>query len=626
MKEEIMLSLALVMLFAANVSGEAEQVGSFRIVSPRQSARSVLLAWETDKPVRTLQTRVRWSPSAPTGASHICSVVSGEGRDGSAAAKIVGKTSASHARGCFLLNLPDVRKTGRYEYSLWYRTAARKKRKAGHARLVIDCYTGKDRKYRGLVNRDLPASADWREATGGFELPGETRLTRVLLYQMGQGTVWFDDVRLNRAESPKNLIPDSAFEGRPTWRVFFRRKGNRDWRQVEAVVWERFHNVIFLTPKTTYEFKVEQISPAGEVLSRSQVLTAATTSWQDWEWEGLRFGSEQRAPAPPAIYPCVESVAGRLYLVESRGADAIWLTELDDNFESRWTKQWIKPFRAGGRWHYQGQCQTAALGERLYVSWKRAHDGDAPHARQCVASYDVQTGEIGTPFVIEPPRTDESTWNGGIAALHGTLWVSYCRWRRISNGYRTTITVRQLDYEQRRLGPAFELSPQPTDTPYTPFLSVFNDELVVCFTESQSHTDKQPLWLVRFDGHRFHGLLTVSPTGFNQYAKGVQFRDNLLLLWKYGAPYPASVYGRYMFHDIGIALVDPSSGSVKRTSLVSDFKYNSSPDVTWHKGRLIYAYNKFEHLYGNPADPAKLYGCFLGTITPESVRLQTGKE
>ena len=52
------------------------------------------------------------------------------------------------------------------------------------------------------------------------------------------------------------------------------------------------------------------------------------------------------------------------------------------------------------------------------------------------------------------------------------------------------------------------------------------------------------------------------------------------------------------------------------TSWFDDVKYNSSPDVTWHDGRLVYVYNKFEHLYGSRTDLGKLYGCFLGTITP----------
>ena len=75
-----------------------------------------------------------------------------------------------------------------------------------------------------------------------------------------------------------------------------------------------------------------------------------------------------------------------------------------------------------------------------------------------------------------------------------------------------------------------------------------------------------------------------------------------------------------MFHDIGLALVDPASGAVEITSLVNDVKYNSSPDMAWHNGRLVYVYNKFEHLYGSRTDLGKLYGCFLGTITPVDSR------
>ena len=79
-------------------------------------------------------------------------------------------------------------------------------------------------------------------------------------------------------------------------------------------------------------------------------------------------------------------------------------------------------------------------------------------------------------------------------------------------------------------------------------------------------------------------------------------------------PYPSAIYGRYMFHDIGLALVDPVAKSVKLTSLVDDIKYNSSPDIVQHEGRLVYVYNKFEHLYGQRDDPTSSYGCFIGRI------------
>jgi len=71
-----------------------------------------------------------------------------------------------------------------------------------------------------------------------------------------------------------------------------------------------------------------------------------------------------------------------------------------------------------------------------------------------------------------------------------------------------------------------------------------------------------------------------------------------------------------MFHDIALALVDPVDGAMEVVSLVDDIKYNSSPDIAWHKGQLVYVYNKHEHRYGSRADPSELYGCFLGTIRP----------
>ena len=585
---------------------------TFRIGSPKQTSRSVLLAWETDQQVRTLRAQRGWSPSTPTGPTHKATIAAGEGRAGTAAAKVVGTTSEKGARGCFIQDMPDLREQGKCTYSLFYRTADQK---GGYARALIDCYVGEKRTHHGLVNARLAPSEAWREATGTFELPPDVRLTRILVYQMGAGTTWFDDVRISRAGSAANLVGDGGFGDRGSWRVLFRKKGEAKWQKVNAVVLERFHNVIFLEPGTAYEFQVKRLAADGKVLEASQVVAASTTAVQERVWQGLRLGLDQRTPTPPAVYPCIESVGGKLYYSQSRGG-CLWLTELDDQFKANWTKRWVKPFLVDGRGCYQGQTQTAVLGHKLYISWKRAWHGDAIHARQCVASYDVRTGEIGEPFVVEPDDAKHSTWNGGIAAVKGELWVSYCLWRKTAGGYRTTVTVRRLNYEGRKLGPAFELNDQPTDTPYTPFLSVFNDELVACFTDTAAKADAQALWLVRFDGTRFHDLMTVSPTGFNQYAKGIQHGGKLLLVWKYGAPYPSRIYGRYMFHDIGLALVDPVAKTVELTSLADDIKYNSSPDIIGHKGRYIYVYNKFEHLYGRRGDSGELYGCFIGALTP----------
>ena len=584
---------------------------AFRIESPRQTPRSILVAWDTEHKVRTTK-GAQWFASTPTGATHRPTVAPGAGRAGTAAAKVVGTASAGKARGCFILHLDGLREPGDYTYSVFYRTA---KQKSGCPRIVIDCYVGDERKYTGLVAKDLPSADDWREVSGTFKLPGDIRLSRILLYQVGEGTAWYDDVRISKTGTDLNCVPNSGFDADRSCRAFFREAGTSKWTCTDAVVLERFHNVIFLKPATKYELKVQRLSPEGAVEAESQTLSVATKPAHDRVWEGLWFAPDRRTPTPPAIYPCIESVGGKLYYAESRGG-ALWLNELGSNGKVRWTKRWVKPFLVDGRSCYQGQTQTAVFGSRLYISWKRAHHGDAPHARQCVASYDLRTGAIGEPFVIEPDAAGESTWNGGIAAVNGELWVSYCRWRRHGASFKTMVTVRRLDYERRTLGPTFELDPQPTDRPYTPFLSVFNRELVVCFTDMASRPDRQPLWLVCFDGKRFHDLMTVSPTGYNQYAKGVQYGDKLLLVWKYGVPYPSRIYGRYMFHDIGIAIVDPIAKNAKITSLIDDVKYNSSPDITLHGGRLVYVYNKFEHLYGSRSDPGRLFGCFLGQVKP----------
>jgi len=611
-RQAISTTSALVIGFAALAfaAGAAEQ--AFEITGPRQGARSVLLTWEPEHDVRTLRNTPRWRSALPMGGAHRVEMVSGEGRGGSRAVRLTGTKSAGNARRCTVQELPGPYAPGTCKYQVFYRTTEPEE---GCARVVIDCYVGEQRRYHGLVARNLPPAAEWTEVAGEFDLPEDVRLVRCLLYRVGTGTSWFDDVRIHRRGSNGNLLGDGDFEGTDSWRVLFREQGTAVWETVDAAILERFHNVTFLEPETGYEFLVRRVTPSGDVGEESQVLRASTRPSAERVWKALRIGHDVRLATPAAIYPCIESVKGRLYCSESR-ANTLWLYELNEDFTLKWSKQWVGPFLFDGRPRYQGQSQTAVVGDRIYISWKRQHTWDKFDARQCVASYDTQNGSIGETFVIEADGSGQATWNGGIAALNGRLWASYCLARRTGDGYRTTVTVRTLDYETRKLGPVFELESQPTDTPYTPFLSVFKGELIVCFTDSQSKIDKQPLWLVRFDGQHFHGLMTISPTGFNQYAKGVQVGDRLLLLWKYGAPYPSRIYGRYMFHDIGMAWVDPVKGSIETTSLIDDIKYNSSPDITWHNGRLVFVYNKFEHLYGSREDPAKLYGGFIGTMTP----------
>ncbi|NLF72027.1 MAG: fibronectin type III domain-containing protein [Candidatus Anammoximicrobium sp.] len=602
------IGLVFELLFVA----AAAAADSFPITSPRQTDRSVMLAWEPDQEVRTVRNSCQWNSSTPTDPPHEAAIVPGEGRGGSAAARIRGNASEGNARGCVIQNLEAAHAAGRYEYQLFYRSI---EQQAGKARLVIDCYLGPTRTHHGLVSRDLPAAEDWSPVSGAFELPEGVQLLRCLVYQVGKGTSWFDDVRIASESSPANLLGDPGFDGIESWRVLYRKKGEADWQPVDAVVLERFHHVIFLEPATEYEFLVRRVAPEGTVRAESQVLAASTKAAERRVWNGFQIPPDQRMATQPAVYPCIESVAGKLYYSECRGG-TIWLSQLDESLRPVWTKPWVEPFLVDGKPCYQGQTQSAVLDGTLYLSWKRAYRGDAPYARQCIASYDTRTGKIAGPFVIEPKDAAESTWNGGIAAVDGQLWVSYCRWRELPEGYRTTVTVRTLDPGLAKLGPPHELNPQPTETPYTPFLSVFDGELVVAFTDSAAKTDRQPLWLVRFDGTRFHDLVTVSSGGFNQYAKGVQVGDRLALVWKYGEPYPARIFGSYMFHDVGLALVDPKTGAVEKTSLVDDVKYNSSPDITRHNDCLVYVYNKFEHLYGGRNDPGKLYGCFIGRLRP----------
>ncbi len=324
-----MTALVYALLWGSLLAGTAADPLGLSIESPSQTATSVYLAWETDQPIRTLKVKDAWEPSTPTAATHRAVLAPGEGRQGSTAAKVTGTASADNARGCFIRGLGKL-PPETYHYSLWCKTA--NQRDGGTPRLLIDCYLGQHRTYHELVQQDLPSAEAWREAAGTFTLPADAQETRILLYQVGAGTTWFDDVELRTVWGATNLLPDGGFDGVPSWRVFFRKQGEEKWQAVEAVVLERFHNVLFLQPQTTYQFKVEWLPRPGKVEATSQVLTVATRAVSERSWNGLRLGPSRRTPTPPAVYPCVRSVADKLYYAESRGG-SLWLSALSD--ESR---------------------------------------------------------------------------------------------------------------------------------------------------------------------------------------------------------------------------------------------------------------------------------------------------
>jgi len=125
--------------------------------------------------------------------------------------------------------------------------------------------------------------------------------------------------------------------------VLCRKKGEADWQPIDAFVLERFHNVIFLEPATEYEFRVRRVAPDGSVRAESQVLAASTKTAEGRVWNRFQIAPDQRLATPPAVYPSIESVDGKLYYTECRGG-TIWLSQLDESFQPVWTKPWVEAF------------------------------------------------------------------------------------------------------------------------------------------------------------------------------------------------------------------------------------------------------------------------------------------
>ena len=375
----MMFSL-LPMIVLATVPAEKPAAAAFAIESPSQTSRSVLLAWETDQKVRIVEDsetmesqHAHWAD--PSGRPRPI-----RRRLGTAWREDRGQDVGRQSRGRVGFRRWPNSVPGHTSFACSTAPPGRINRAAPGWSSTAIWETREDT--RGSSRATSAPTEKWTEISGSFQLPPDVRIARILLYQIGAGTVWFDDVWWSVAGSDANLLADGSFDGQPSFRIFYRKGGQTAWHAVEAVVLERFHNVIFLEPETTYEFKVERVAGAKRTEAESQVLTVATRPCTDRAWQGLRRGADHRTPTPAAVYPCIQSLGGKLYYAESRGG-SLWLSELDGSFNaqldqrvgeavSRRRPAVLSGTESGGRPGRQALCLLEAG-----LSWRRATRGSA---------------------------------------------------------------------------------------------------------------------------------------------------------------------------------------------------------------------------------------------------------
>ncbi|MBC8874634.1 MAG: fibronectin type III domain-containing protein [Planctomycetes bacterium] len=412
--------------------------------------------------------------------------------------------------------------------------------------------------------------------------------------------------------------------------IDYRPVGKPAWETVVNVSsWENPYNVITLTPATKYECRVRAMpQPAADLEGKvttakaveSSVITVQTNNEPDGRsFAELRLRPTRLIPGGLRTYPCIESHGGLLWLVDG----SLNLIKLDPNTG----KLIFKSPKPLANWPidsprgYMGIPDTTVLDHKLWVTYNiqatRNPDGyTINQSRQFLLSYDFATGEVSKPVVVEPLESDYGSWEGGVEVWRGELWVMHMDVWKQGELRRTRIVLRT--FADGRFGQPIVYENCPTVYPYGPSISVFDDKLILLFSDLAACEDdpnREPLLYTIFDGERFSEAHTVQDVGRNRYAKGVQVGDRFLCAYKCSAPY-YETFG-YDYHDIALSVFTPGSDAeVQTTMYVDDRKYNSSPDVTLHDDRVFVVYNKYEHLYGRHDNPAVFHGDFIGTLVP----------
>ena len=566
---------------------------------------------------------VRMSPAwrvEATDEAHGARFVQGDSQDGKHHALLSGKGLVGDARVALEQRIvPPLNPGEAYSVSAYCRGSIGN---VGSGLLRVQRRATGEAGWSDALSLSLSPGRSWRRENGEF-LAARADEWRVRIELKGEGTLRVDSASL--AESDRldlNRLNDPSFEGSYYWRVQMRAEGGAEWVPLPPVIRERQHNVIGLRPETVYEFRAELVSPAGRVEAATPPISAQTQRLAPREWEGMTLREPIRLAIEDAAFPCIEAFGDKLLLAYSSHG-AIILAELSPRLEVLSTREVVPAYPSQNGLAVQSELQTCLLGDRLYISFKRDHEPFITSARQCIVEVNLTSQEVRGPAVIESTRLGGASWNGGIAAADGQLWVGYTDTKVADDVPGSEIVLRRFDPRTMAAEPSeYVLTDAPSRQPYAPFLASWRGSIVVLFSDmAQAYRSAtagaeidEPLYVCLFDGRRFATPCTISATGRNRYAKAVDLYGRLLVAWKCGSSYPASEWGEYMFHDIELALVDPLSGPEASTAYVGDAKYNSSPAMARMGDRVILVSTKHEHLYGLADDPAESLGVYAGRI------------
>ncbi|MFA5645419.1 MAG: fibronectin type III domain-containing protein [Candidatus Ratteibacteria bacterium] len=427
-------------------------------------------------------------------------------------------------------------------------------------------------------------------------------------------------------------ITDTTIEIRwdadfPQYEIDYRTIEEKEWHTIFNVVsWENPYNIIMLKPGTTYEFRIRGLSvPNADCkdkkdlsqIAESPVIKASTLK----EPVIKRFSELSLYPSYPILegrtYPCIESYKGSLWYTDAK----FYLYKLDtDEKKVLWKSEnpmieWPLSLPLG----YMGLPDITLYDDKLWVTCNiqaTHHSGyTVTQSRQYLFYYDFATENISTPVIVEPTRSEYGSWEGGVQAWRGKLWVMHMDVWLEGDLRRTRIVLRT--FENGEFSKPIIYENCPTVYPYGPSMSLFNDNLIILFSDlaAEEKGNEEPLLYTVFDGKSFSEVKVIQNIGRSRYARGVQIGTRFLCAYKCSAPYFKKF--NYEYHDIALSLFTPSTEEEPQTIMyINDRKYNSSPDIALHGGKIFVVYNKLEHLYDRPEDPAIHHGAWLGSILP----------
>ena len=350
----------------------------------------------------------------------------------------------------------------------------------------------------------------------------------------------------------------------------------------------------------------------------SAVVSARTTAVQPKLWEGLKLWPTAHVAsfADDQCYPCVEIDKDAVYVTEAWHS-GVYLSRLrGSDFGVEWTKQLVPPVKKVSS--YQGIPDTCIFQGKLWVMWNRQATGDPKYqivdSRQLVLTYDLASGAVSEPIVIESTRPGCGTWEGGLTVYGGKLWMMWLEvWLNDQGRRRTRIVVRP--YENGRFSDTLVFDNCPSVYPYGPSINVFGERMILLWSDlavGEKESESEPLYCTFFDGKSFSQSTLIHEGGRSRYAKGAQWGEDFYCVYKCNTQYPGS---GYMYHDLALTRIGPQAKQIATTYWVDDVKYNSSPDMTRSKDGLLVVYGKFDHAYGRRHDPAVNHGSFIGRIT-----------